>query len=88
MMNYVTKREYTGANAIALSAAGVESVVTFKQAIRDLGVPGSKLKGIKACARLIRFGREKIEDENGVMKPKPIFFSVFDAKEILKRKGV
>ena len=79
MMNYVTKREYTGVNAATLEAAGVDSVVTFKQAVRDLGIPGSKLKGLKACARLVMFNKD--EDEN----TKPRFFSVFDASEVLAR---
>jgi hypothetical protein len=86
MINYVTKREYTGSNAATLAAAGVDAVVTFKQAIRDLGVPGAKMKGLKSCATLIRFGKDKIEDEDGKLKPKPIFFSVFDAEEVLARK--
>ena len=86
MMNYVTKREYTGANAATLAAANVDAVVTFKQAIRDLGVPGTKLKGLKACATLIRFGKETMEDETGKTVKKPIFFSVFDAAEVLARK--
>jgi hypothetical protein len=86
MMNYVTKREYTGMNANTLAAAGVDAVVTFKQAIKDLGVPGPKMKGLKACATLIRFGKETIENEEGKTVKKPIYFSVFDAAEVLARK--
>jgi hypothetical protein len=80
MMNYVTKREYTGKNAEILSAAGVDAVITFKQAVRDLGIPGSKLKGLKACAKLVMFTKDEEENEK-----KPRFFSVFDATEVLAR---
>ena len=52
MKNYVTGFEYSGVNAATLAAAGVDSVVTFKQAIKSLGIPGAKLKGLKACAKL------------------------------------
>ena len=44
MMNYVTKRPYSGANAATLAAANVDQVVTFKQAVRDLGVSGKNMK--------------------------------------------
>ena len=82
MMNFVTKREYTGMNAETLAAVGVDAVVTFKQATRDLGIPGKKLKGLKACARLVMFSKD--EDETETSK-KPRFFSVFDASEVLAR---
>ena len=84
MKNYVTGREYTGQNAATLAMAGVESVVTFKQAITAMGIPGSKLKGLKACARLVMFSKD--EDEETTKKPR--YFSVFDAEEILKRAAV
>ena len=38
-----------------------------------------KLKGLKACAKLVMFK----EDEDGEKKPR--FFSVFDASEVLAR---
>jgi len=79
MKNHVTNREYTGVNAATLAAIGVSSVVTFKQAVRDLGISGTKLKGLKACARLIMFTKD--EDENA----KARLFSVFDAAEVLAR---
>ena len=81
-MNYVTKREYSGMNADTLAAIGVDAVVTFKQAVRDLGIPGTKLKGLKACARLVFFK----EDEDDNTKKKPRYFSVFDVTEVLARK--
>jgi len=79
MKNYVTGFEYSGVNAATLAAAGVDSVVTFKQAVKSLGIPGAKLKGLKACAKLVMFK----EDEDGEKKPR--FFSVFDASEVLAR---
>jgi hypothetical protein len=66
-------------NAETLAAAGVDAVVTFKQATKSLGIAGSKLKGLKACAKLVMFK----EDEDGEKKPR--FFSVFDATEVLAR---
>jgi hypothetical protein len=80
MMNYVTKKEYSGVNAATLAAAGVDAVVTFKQATKNLGIPGKKLKGLKACAKLVMF---KEDEETGEKKPR--FFSVFDASEVLAR---
>ena len=79
MINYVTGKEYTGMNAETLASAGVDAVVTFKQATKSLGIAGSKLKGLKACAKLVMFK----EDEDGEKKPR--FFSVFDATEVLAR---
>jgi len=84
MKNYVTGREYTGVNAETLAAAGVDAVVTFNQAVKDLGIAGAKLKGLKACAKLVFFKNEEDKDGNEVKKPK--FFSVFDVAEVLARK--
>ena len=86
MMNFVTKYEYSGMNADILASAGVDAVVTFKQAVKNLGVPGAKLKGLKACAKLVRFVND--EDEEGNKTKKPRYFSVFDVEEVLARKGV
>ena len=86
MQNYITKYEYTGANAATLAASGSDEVMTFKQALTIEGMSGKKMKGIKKCATLVRFSKkDKVIDENGVEKPKPIFFSVFDAQDVLKR---
>ena len=87
MINYVTKYEYSGRNATILASVNVDAVVTFKQAIRQMGIPGKKLKGIKSVATLIRFSKteKEADSETGQMKPKPIYFSVFDANEVLKR---
>jgi len=81
MKNFITGREYSGVNATTLAMIGVESVVTFKQAVRDLGIPGAKLKGLKACAKLVMFTKDE-EEEN----KKPRYFSVFDTAEVLARK--
>ena len=87
MFNYVTGYEYTGKNADILASVDAESVVTFKQAVKSMGLPGKKMKGIKKVATLVRFSKtEKEADENGKMVAKPIYFSVFDAAEVLKRK--
>ncbi len=87
MMNFVTGYEYTGNNAGILATVGVDAVVTFKQAVKDLGVSGKKLKGLKSCATLVRFSKNQTEEnEEGKTVPKPIYFSVFDASEVLKRK--
>ena len=80
MINYVTGKAYSGMNAETLAAAGVDAVVTFKQATKALGIPGTKLKGLKACAKLVMF---KEDEETGDKKPR--FFSVFDATEVLAR---
>ena len=90
MINHVTGHEYTGKNYSTLLAAGFEEgseFVTFKQAIKLPGISGKQLKGIKKAASLVRFSRtEKEQDESGKMVAKPIYFSVFDLKEVLKRK--
>jgi hypothetical protein len=83
MINYVTGYNYSGYNADVLAAAGVEAVVTFKQATRELGIPGKALKGLKACAKLMRLTK----DEDEVGKKKVTFYSVFDVEEVLARKG-
>ena len=80
MINYVTGKAYSGMNAETLAAAGVDAVVTFKQATKALGIPGTKLKGLKACAKLVMF---KEDEETGDKKPR--FFSVFEATEVLAR---
>jgi len=83
MMNYVTGYAYSGRNADILASLDLpQGVVTFKQATRELGIPGKKLKGLKAVASLMRFLKE--EDENGEKKVR--FYSVFDAAEVLARK--
>lgn len=86
MKNYVTGYEYTGHNADVLAATAAEAVVTFKQATRDLKIPGKALKGIKAVATLIRYSKNETEiNEEGKEMPKRIFFSVFDAQDVLAR---
>ena len=91
MINYVTGHEYSGQNFTSLMMAGYDegdAFVTFKQAIKLDGISGKSLKGIKKAATLVRFSRtEKVEDENGKMVSKPIYFSVFDVKEVMKRRA-
>ena len=81
--NYITKTEYTGKNAAILEMIGVRKVVTFKQALSLPGVSGKTMKGLKACAKLVRFSKRL--DADGEVTKKPIFFSVFDADAILAR---
>ena len=81
--NFITRTEYTGKNAAILEMIGVRRVVTFKQALSLPGVSGSTMKGLKACAKLVRFSKRL--DENGEVTKKPVFFSVFNADEILAR---
>ena len=91
MINYVTGYAYSGRNYTTLAAAGFgddDAFVTFKQAIKLDGISGKSLKGIRKAATLVRFSKtEKEADENGVMKPKPIYFSVFEIKNVLARRA-
>ena len=91
MFNHVTGHEYTGKNFTTLCDAGFEEgseFVTFKQAIKLDGISGKALKGIKKAATLVRFSRTQTEiDETGKTVAKPIFFSVFDLKEVLARRA-
>ena len=90
MINYVTGNEYSGSNANTLMALGFgegDAFVTFKQAIKLDGISGKQLKGIKKAATLVRFSRtERVEDENGKMTAKPVYFSVFSLDDVLARK--
>lgn len=90
MKNAITGNEYTGKNFDTLDALGYDendSFVTFKQAIKIDGLSGKKLKGIKKAATLVRYSKTETEaDENGKQVAKPIYFSVFDYKEVIKRK--
>jgi|GEM_PF-2974493 hypothetical protein len=83
MKNYVTGYQYSGKNAAILAAVGVDSVCTFKQAVREMGVSGKNMKGIKAVASLFRFSKELDEEGNRKM----IWYSVFDAEAVLARKA-
>ena len=90
MINYITKYEYTGGNAIKLEEAGYDyddAFVTFKQAIKLDGLSGKALKGIKKAASLVRFSKTEKVEEDGKMVAKPIPFSVFDIKEVLARRA-
>jgi antirestriction protein ArdC len=91
MINYVTGYEYSGKNATTLGALGFDeddAFVTFKQAIKLEGISGKQLKGIKKAASLVRYSKtEKEQDETGKLVAKPIYFSVFDVKEVLARRA-
>ncbi len=91
MINYVTGYEYSGKNATTLCTLGFDeddAFVTFKQAIKLEGISGKQLKGIKKAASLVRYSKtEKEQDETGKLVAKPIYFSVFDVKEVLARRA-
>ena len=91
MKNAITGNEYTGKNFDTLAGLGYDendSFVTFKQAIKIDGISGKQLKGIKKAASLVRYSKtEKEADENGKLVAKPIYFSVFDYKEVMLRKA-
>lgn len=91
MINYVTGYEYTGKNFETLCMMGYDegdAFVTFKQAIKLDGISGKKLKGLKKAATLVRYSKtEKEKDENGKLVAKPIYFSVFNVKDVLARKA-
>ena len=92
MINYVTGYEYSGRNYDALCALGYDegdAFVTFKQAIKLDGISGKQLKGIKKAATLVRFSKteKEIDPETGKERPKPIYFSVFDVKDVLARRA-
>ena len=90
MINYVTGNEYTGQNLYTLALAGYnqnDSFVTFKQAIKLDGISGKSLSGLKKAATLVRFSKNQTEeDENGKSRPEPIYFAVFDIKDVLARR--
>lgn len=86
MKNAITGNYYTGTNEEILAEAGVDEVVTFKQALKVDGITGKKLKGINKVATLIRFDTKNVEeDEDGNTRPRPIFFAVFDYADVLAR---
>ena len=91
MINYVSGNEYTGQNYNTLAALGYsddDAFVTFKQAIKIDGISGKALKGIKKAATLVRYSKHNTEiDETGKEVTKPIYFSVFDIKEVLSRRA-
>ena len=91
MKNEITGYEYSGKNFNTLDMLGYDesdSFVTFKQAIKIDGISGKLLKGIKKAATLVRYSKtEKEADENGKLVAKPIYFSVFDFKDVMARKA-
>ena len=88
MKNAITGNYYTGTNEEILAEAGVEEVVTFKQALKVDGISGKDLKGIKKAATLIRFDTKNVEeDEDGNTRPRPIFFAVFDYQDVIARRA-
>ena len=61
MINFVTKREYSGKNVDILMASGKGSEFAgFHQGKKFFGVTGNQLKGMKAAA-VVQFVVEKKE---------------------------
>ena len=86
MENYLTKREYTGANVDTLLEAGYDEgdkFVTFKQALKLPEVTGKNLKGIKKAATLFFFKEEEDKVTGEKIKRKK-YFSVFDVKDVIE----
>ena len=63
MKNYITKYEYSGANAATLAASGSDEDLTFKQALNIEGRSGKKMNGIKKCATINRISKKDKESE-------------------------
>ena len=63
MINFVTKREYSGKNVDILMASGKGSEFAgFHQGKKFFGVTGNQLKGMKAAA-VVQFVVEKKDSE-------------------------
>ena len=87
MINYLTKKEYTGQNIENLMSLGFDendSFVTFKQALQIDGITGQSLKGIKKAATLF-FIKKQEDKETGKEVIIKKYFTVFNAKEVLAR---
>ena len=84
MENYLTKREYTGADVDTLLENGYEegsAFVTFKQALKLDGISGKDLKGLKKAATLFFF-KEKEDKETGEIVKERKFFNVFFIEDV------
>jgi len=87
MINYLTKKEYSGQNIDTLISSGydeTDSFVTFKQALKIEGVTGKGLKGIKKAATLffIKKEEDKKTGKEVIIKK---YFTVFDIKQVFAR---
>lgn len=87
MINYLTKKEYSGQNIDTLISSGfdeTDSFVTFKQALKLQGVTGKGLKGIKKAATLffIKKEEDKKTGKEVIIKK---YFTVFDIKQVFAR---
>tara|TARA_R100000655_G_scaffold21816_1_gene44585 strand:+ start:106 stop:390 length:285 start_codon:yes stop_codon:yes gene_type:complete len=84
LLNFTTKKEYTGQNIETLDGLGSE-FCTFNQAKKHFDIDGKLLKGAKSCARLVKIVEKEIINENGAKEKKkvPNYFSVFEKKHLI-----
>ena len=86
MLNFTTKKEYTGQNVETLEGLGSE-FCTYKQAIKHFDIDGKLLKGSKACAKLIYVSeQEEVDKKTGKVsiKKKTNNFWVFEKNHLIK----
>tara|TARA_R100000278_G_scaffold116700_1_gene96260 strand:- start:522 stop:809 length:288 start_codon:yes stop_codon:yes gene_type:complete len=86
MINFTTKKEYTGQNIETLDGLGSE-FCTYKQAIKHFDISGKLLKGAKACAKLINVSeQEEVDKKTGSIsiKKKTNYFWVFEKNHLIE----
>ena len=86
MLNFTTKKEYTGQNVETLQGLGSE-FCTYKQAIKYFDIDCKLLKGSKACAKLIYVSeQEEVDKKTGQVsiKKKTNNFWVFEKNHLIK----
>ena len=83
MINFVTKREYSGKNVDILMASGKGSEFAgFHQGKKFFNVTGKDLKGLKKAATLMMVVEK--EDSNGDKKKSMRYFPVFKYESFLE----
>ena len=85
MLNFTTKKEYTGQNIETLDGLGSE-FCTFNQAKKHFDIEGKLLKGAKSCARLVKVVEKEVINKDGAKEKKkvPYYFSVFEKNHLIK----
>jgi|TARA_R100000655_G_scaffold22069_1_gene44871 hypothetical protein len=85
MLNFTTKKEYTGQNIETLDGLGSE-FCTFNQAKKHFDIEGKLLKGAKSCARLVKVVEKEVINKDGSKEKKkvPFYFSVFEKNHLIK----
>ena len=85
MLNFTTKKNYSGSNIDLLQGLGQE-FCTFNQAVTYYKLTGKELKGAKSCARLIKIVEREVFDKISKKKTKklvPIYFNVFEKNHLI-----